>query len=65
MIDSKLVNNTNYYENEFDDVIVKKLVIDRIKYFSKVLLKYLSMHENVFDDENLALTELKALLENI
>ena len=65
MIDSKLVNNTRYYENEFDDVIVKKLVVDRIKYFSKVLLKYLRMRENVFDDENTDLTKLKSLLENI
>ena len=65
MIDSKLVNNASFHEKEFDDIIVKKLVSERIKYFSNVLLKYLRMHENVFDEEDHELYKLRSILENM
>ena len=65
MIDSKLLHNNSFNETEFDDIIVKKLVKERIKYFSNVLLKYLRMHENVFDEENPDYKKLRFLIENI
>lgn len=65
MMDSKLLKHKNFHRPEFDDIIVKRLVKERIKYFSSVLLKYLRMHENVFDEEDHKYYNLRSLLESI